>query len=113
MASLEECRTALERLGERMARGDDDGLTPNLERTVSCRITDLDVMFTGRLAGGRLSDLSTDQVADPAQIKLTMSSDDLVALVDGDLAIAPAWATGRIKIDASILDMMKLRSLMG
>jgi hypothetical protein len=96
-----------------MARGDDDGLTPNLERTVSCRITDLDVMFTGRLAGGRLSDLSTDQVADPAQIKLTMSSDDLVALVDGDLAIAPAWATGRIKIDASILDMMKLRSLMG
>jgi putative sterol carrier protein len=83
----------------------------NFERTVSCRVTDLAVTITGRLTGGRLDDLSTEPADEPAQIRLTMTSDDLVALVDGELAIASAWATGRIKIDASLLDLIKLRSL--
>jgi putative sterol carrier protein len=41
-----------------------------------------------------------------------MTSDDLLALVDGRLKMASAWATGRVKIDAGIRDLLKLRSIL-
>jgi hypothetical protein len=44
-------------------------------------------------------------------VKLTMTSDDLLKLVAGELAMGSAWATGRIKIAASIFDLLKLRSV--
>jgi hypothetical protein len=40
-----------------------------------------------------------------------MSSDDLLALVDGRLKMSSAWATGRVKIDAGVRDLVKLRSV--
>jgi putative sterol carrier protein len=40
-----------------------------------------------------------------------MTSDDLVALVHGDLKMATAWATGRVKIDAGVRDLVRLRSI--
>ena len=36
-----------------------------------------------------------------------MTSDDLVALVDGTLHVASAWATGRVKIDAGVRDLLQ------
>jgi putative sterol carrier protein len=40
-----------------------------------------------------------------------MTSDDLLKLVDGELNMASAWASGRVKIDASVFDLLKLRSV--
>ena len=40
------------------------------------------------------------------------NSDDLVALLNGELPVASAWASGRVKLDASFLDLVKLRKLM-
>jgi SCP-2 sterol transfer family len=110
MASLEECRSALAQLGERMAENG-GGTDAELQRTISCTLPDLQTTFRGLLAGGRLNDLSTDPSTDEAQIRLTMSSDDLISLVDGELSVASAWASGRIKIDASFMDLLKLRSM--
>jgi hypothetical protein len=111
MATLEECRAALQELGNRMAQNG-GGASPDLERTISCLLPDLQTTFRGLLAGGRLGDLSTEPAADDAQIRLTMSSDDLISLVDGDLSVTSAWASGRIKIDASFMDLLKLRSML-
>jgi putative sterol carrier protein len=47
-----------------------------------------------------------------ADIRLTMSSDDLMALTAGELSFAPAWASGRIKLEAGLRDMLRLRSLL-
>ena len=47
-----------------------------------------------------------------ADIRLTMTSDDLIALTDGDLSFAPAWASGRVKLEAGLRDMLRLRSLL-
>ncbi|KDN82466.1 hypothetical protein KCH_57590 [Kitasatospora cheerisanensis KCTC 2395] len=47
-----------------------------------------------------------------ADIRLTTTGDDLVALVDGRLPFPTAWATGRLKLDASFLDLLRLRSLL-
>jgi hypothetical protein len=39
-----------------------------------------------------------------------MTSDDLIALTDGRLKLAAAWATGRLRINAGVRDLLKLRS---
>ena len=67
--------------------------------------------FHGRLTGGRLVDLADGD--DPkAKIRLTTSSDDLVALVAGDLDFGKAWASGRLSLSANPWDLLKLRKLL-
>lgn len=39
-------------------------------------------------------------------------SDDLIALVDGELDLARALLGGRVKIDASFGDLLRLRRLL-
>jgi SCP-2 sterol transfer family len=111
VATVEECRVALERLGDRMAANATGGGKLDFNRSLSCRITDLGVGFHGSLVDGRIQDVADGE--DPkAKLKLTASSDDLIALVNGQLNVASAWAGGRIKIDASMLDLLKLRKLL-
>lgn len=112
MASVEDCDAAFRTLADRLSSADPDKRT-DLDRTLSCTLPDLGVIFAGHLRDGELDDIR--QVTDPnsgkAQVRLTMSSDDLVDLVAGRLKFAPAWASGRIKIDARVFDMIKLRSI--
>jgi putative sterol carrier protein len=102
--------TALHALADRMAEHAASGHRVSLERTLSCTLPDLGVSYLGRIAGGRLVDIRPARDG-AAQVKLTLSSDDLVALVDGRLKMASAWATGRVKIDAGMRDLVRLRSL--
>jgi hypothetical protein len=44
-------------------------------------------------------------------VRLTVDSDDLLALCQGELPFATAWARGRVRIDASVLDLLRLRTL--
>ena len=112
MATLEECRRALQDVADRIASGDTrDREPPKLDRSLACRITDLGAGFHGRLVGGKIKDL-TDGDDPAAQIALTLSSDDLVALSRGEINFAKAWASGRIKIQAGIRDMLQVRKLL-
>ncbi|MEU7280488.1 SCP2 sterol-binding domain-containing protein [Streptomyces sp. NPDC045431] len=115
MATIEECRSALDRLSDSLTRANGEVRDATaLDRTLSCHITDLDVTFTGRLAGGRIE--VGDQVEGPpqerAEIRLAMTGDDLVALVDGGLNFARAWASGRVRLEAGFRDVLRLRSLL-
>lgn len=115
MASVEECRAALVRLVAQFDEIDEQDRAKHVvERTVSCRVSDLDVTFYGRLhhdgldpfteippVGGRGPD-----------VRLTIASDDLIALVDGKLDLARALFGGRVKIDASFGDLLRLRRLL-
>ena len=108
MASVQECRTAIDALSAAMgARGPGSGL----DRTLSCLATDLGVTWSGRLREGGLQDV-TEEERPKAQIRLALSSDDLVALTSGGLGFASAWASGRLKVEASVVDLLKLRSLL-
>ncbi|MET8291701.1 SCP2 sterol-binding domain-containing protein [Streptomyces sp. NPDC048448] len=115
MATTEECRAALDKLSDNLAGAEGDVRSAAaLDRSLSCRITDLDITFVGRLADGRIEVLDT--LAGPprekAQIRLTMSGDDLVAMVNGNLHFAKAWGSGRVKLEAGLLDLFRLRSLL-
>jgi hypothetical protein len=112
MATVDECRDALEKLAARMdANANRVAGKIDLDRPMACSISDLGVAFHGRLNGGRLQDL-TDGDDPNAKIRLTTSSDDLIALVDGNLDLTRAWTTGQIKISANPFDLLKLRKLM-
>jgi hypothetical protein len=112
MATVEECEAAMLRFAENMGGMDaETRRRTSLERSVSCHIRDLDVTFRGQLRDGALHDVARAESTD-AQIRLAMTGDDLLQLVDGSLNFARAWATGRIKVEASVFDLLKLRSLL-
>lgn len=111
MATEQECEQALRRFATTLdGIGDGERSRHRLERTVSCHITDLDVTFNGRLKDARLLDLTTEP-GPKAQLRLAMSGEDLLALVAGDLDFIRGWAAGRIKVQASMLDLVRLRSV--
>lgn len=115
MATMEECRSALDKLSDNLAGAEGDVReAASLNRSLSCRITDLDITFVGRLKDGRIEVLDTIQGAprEKAQIRLAMAGDDLVAMVDGRLNFAKAWASGRVKLEAAVLDLFRLRKLL-
>lgn len=110
MATVAECEQALNALSDRLAATDPARRKTGFDRSLSCTIRDLDVVFAGRLKDGLLTDIHRVD-ATKAQIGLTLTSDDLLLLVDGKLNVASAWAGGRVKIDAGMVDVMRLRSI--
>jgi hypothetical protein len=115
MATIEECRTALDQFAANLATAEGDVRAATaLDRSLSCRITDLDITFVGRLTEGRIQHMTTvpGTPPDKAQIRLTMKGDDLVAMVGGDLSFARAWGSGRVKVQAALRDVLRLRSLL-
>ncbi|MEV4629566.1 alkyl sulfatase C-terminal domain-containing protein [Micromonospora sp. NPDC049523] len=112
MASVDECRQALHDLAARMdANAAQVRNHANLERTLACRVSDLDYAFHGRISDGRLLDLADGDDPD-AKIALTTTSEDLVALVAGQLDIPKALAARRVSVDANPFDLLKLRKLL-
>jgi hypothetical protein len=111
MATVEQCRAALEKLADKLAGDRDAAAHVNLDRSLGCHIRDLNVHFHGRLQGGTITALADGE--DPkAQIKLSVGSDDLLGLVAGDLNFASAWAGGRVSVKATFGDLLKLRKLL-
>lgn len=115
MATTQECLGALERLSDNLANANGDVRSAAaLDRSLSCHVTDLDTTFTGRLQDGRIEVTATlpGPPREKAQIRLAMAGDDLVAMVDGDLNFARAWASGRIRLEAGFRDLLRLRALL-
>lgn len=112
MASVEDCQRALHDLGSRL-----DGVDADLRRrhiparTLACTLTDLDATFVGRLDEHGIHDIAPGRAED-AQVRLACTSDDLIALVEGGLNLGNAWARGRLRVEASVRDLLRLRSLL-
>jgi hypothetical protein len=112
VATTDQCMTALKGiLGDLAAHPAAAGL----DRSLSCRLTDLDQVVLGRLGSGAVRDLHVvpdGPTVPKADIRLTMSSDDLVALTDGRLNFGSAWAAGRVKLEAGLRDLLRLRKIL-
>jgi hypothetical protein len=105
VATVDECRQALHNLAAQLEA---KGARTDLDRTIAWFVTDLGLGFHGRLTGGRLVDIA-DGDDDKAKIKVTSSSDDMVAMLSGRLPIGKAMMANRVQIHASVFDMLKLR----
>jgi hypothetical protein len=111
MATVEQCRQALTELAGKLTRSPEAAAKLDLDRTLACQIRDLNTAFHGRLRNGEIVDLADGD--DPtAKLRLSIGSDDLLALVAGELNFAAAWASGRVSVKASFGDLLKLRKLL-
>jgi predicted lipid carrier protein YhbT len=111
MATVDECRTALDGLAAKLAANAEAQGQLDFERTLACRVPDLGTAFHARLSGGRLLDIADGD--DPkAKIALTANSDDLVALLGGKLDVTRAIASRQISVKANPFDLLKLRKLL-
>jgi hypothetical protein len=113
MATMDQARAALERIAGRLTDVDPDELARHvIERTISCHVPDLNLIFVTRVHAGGLDEFQLAENANGAQVRLTVTSDDLVALADDELSVTKAWASGRLKIEASLGDLLRLRKIL-
>lgn len=114
MATQEQCRKALESLTGRLSSPEVLERAAKLgEKTLSCRVTDLGVMFVTKLAPhGTEPVTEATPNTPPAQIRVIASSDQVVAIADNPANFAKAWLTGRLRVEGSIKDLLQLRKLL-
>jgi predicted lipid carrier protein YhbT len=114
MATAEECRTALESLTGRIAELDAKDRAAHLrDRTLSCRVPDLGVTFLTKLSPNGAEPVRLAEVGAPAaQVRFTANSDVVVAVAADPGSFLRAWLTGKLKVQASVFDLLELRNLM-
>jgi hypothetical protein len=113
MKSAEECREALQKLAGRLSElnpEDRDEYFGN--RSVSVTIPDLGVTYATNLGAGDDPVREVGPGDPPADIRLTADSDEVVSLAQSPMNIARAWMAGRVKIEASMKDLFRLRKLL-
>jgi predicted lipid carrier protein YhbT len=118
VASAKQCRSALDQLAKTIDTIDPHLRTKHLpERTVACRVKDLDVVFTARLDEDGVHDIvelpSANGDAPQADVRLTLDSDALIALVNREDDFVSAWLHGRVQVSAPVRDMLRLRTVLG
>jgi len=114
MATTEECREALESLTDRIAEMDaKDRATHLVDRTLSCRVPDLGVIFLTRLGPHGADPIKeVENGSPPAQVRFTADSDVVVAIAGDPGTFMRAWLSGKLKVQGSIFDLLHLRKLM-
>lgn len=111
MATQEECLIVITDVVQRFNDHDAGNKRDRLPtRTVGITILDLDVTYKADLVAGYIVDVRLSQ-SHNADIRLLCSSDDLLGMVNGEVSFPHAWSTGRVRIDASLRDLIKLRAL--
>jgi hypothetical protein len=113
MNSAEECREALQKLAGRLSElspADREQYFGN--RSISVTIPDLGVTYVTKLGSGDDPVHEALPGDPPADMRLTANSDEVVALAQQPMNIARSWMTGRIKIEASMKDLFRLRRLL-
>jgi len=114
MATAEQCREALDSLLGQISELDPEQRAANLvERTLSCEITDLGVTFWTRLGpDGAQPVRQAGQADGTAQVRFTADSDVVVSIAEEPQRFARAWLTGRVKVHASLRDVIRLRKFL-
>lgn len=114
MATAEECRKALESLLGRITQMDPATRQANFpERTMSARVPDLGLTFVTRVGPNGVEPVEeAPPGSPPAQVKFTANSDDLVAIAADPGTFARAWLTGKLKVEANVFDLLRLRKFL-
>jgi hypothetical protein len=76
-------------------------------KVLRCLVPDLGAAWYSVVEHGHVSPPS-----EHADITLRVGSDDLVDLVEGRISFLSAFSSGKVKVDASIVDLLRLRSLL-
>lgn len=115
MASRDDVRHRLDELITRLAASDRGArsLAETLpeRRVLTVHVTDLEADFWTVLEAGTMEPLREGQPDDP-DIRIRAPSDTLVDLIDGKGSLFSAYLAGKVQIDASMSDLLRLRKLL-
>jgi hypothetical protein len=113
MNSAQDVQAALQKLAGRLAE-----LSPEQredyfgDRTLSVTVPDLDVTYVTRLGSGDDPVREAEPDEPPADIRMTGNSAEVISLAESPMNIGRAWVAGRVKIEASMKDLFRLRRLL-
>jgi predicted lipid carrier protein YhbT len=117
MATVKQCRSAIEALAASLDDLDHETRRKHLpRRSLRCTVTDLDVVFSARIDESGVHDIDStprDGAEPDADVRVSLASDELVALANGDEDFLTAWLRGRVHVSAPVRDILRLRSLLG
>jgi predicted lipid carrier protein YhbT len=115
MASRDDVQQRLEELITRLAASDRGArsLADTLPepRVLTVHVTDLQADFWTVLEAGKMEPLREGK-PDEADIRIRAPSDTLLDLIDGKGSLFSAYLAGRVRIDASMSDLLRLRKLL-
>ena len=81
------------------------------QRTIETVCPDLDLTYHAYYRNGVI-DGPHEGSAPSADIRFVCDSDDLIAISTGELSLARAYASDRVEIEASMTDLLLLRSVL-
>ena len=81
-------------------------------KVLCCHVADLGADWYSVVENGHVSQPSEAPPNGRADIILRVGSDDLVDLVEGRISFLSAFTSGKVKVDASLVDLLRLRSLL-
>ncbi|HJU02856.1 MAG TPA: SCP2 sterol-binding domain-containing protein [Actinomycetes bacterium] len=81
-------------------------------KVLRCVVPDLDASWYSVVEHGHVSPPSEHPPNGRADITLRVGSDDLVDLVEGRISFLSAFGSGKVRVDASFFDLLRLRSLL-
>jgi hypothetical protein len=115
VATKRQVETKLRQLIKRLDKANQDvrgSLAESLPETriVEVVITDLGTSYWTELSQGSMDGLHEGSPRQ-AEIRVRVSSDYLVELVDGRKSLFSAYLAGQVKIEASFSDLLRLRKL--
>ena len=79
-------------------------------RVIVVHLRDLDETFWTELSAGKMGKLHAGTPAH-ADMRLEAESDDLIEVLDGRRSMFSSYVAGRMKVEASFADIMRLRKL--
>lgn len=79
-------------------------------RTIQATCTDLGTSWHATWRNGSFSEVVDGPVEGRPDIRIRLESDDLVELAAGRLDFGRALADGKVRVDASMTDLLRLRA---
>ncbi len=114
LATAEQCRAALEKLAGRLTDMDPQARAESLaDRSLSCTVEDLGITFVTQLRpDGAGPVIEADGTTPRANVRFSTRSDELLEIADDPGRFGRAWLTGRVKVQGSVFDLLRLRKML-
>ena len=114
MATKQEVEAKLRELISRLeateeARGSLAGSLPEA-RIIAVQVSDLGTEYWTEMSDGVMDELREGAPA-RADIRIRAASDQLVDIIDGRRSMFSSVMTGRVKVEAGLADLLRLRRL--
>jgi hypothetical protein len=113
VATKAEVTKALERLMARLdgKHADVRSAIPG-RRVFCCRVPDLGTSWFSVIEDGHVSPPVEAPVPGTVDVTLQVASDDLIELVEERTSFVSAFLSGKVRVQASMMDLLRLRTLL-